>query len=303
MQDRSPPEHRGAILAASNFLTFGGMLIASIGYGLLRQPVDGEAFFTSREIFLMCGIATVPVFIYIILLIPQATIKFLAWLLTHSVYRIHVYGRENIPEQGGAILVPNHISWLDGLLMFATSSRQVRMLIDAELLDTWRAHGFARLMGGIPIKPSPKSTKRAIETVARSGQGRRAGLHLSRGRHQPLGSIAAVQAGRARDSARHGRADHSRVARRNLGQHLQLSRRQVFLEVAEREAAPGFDLVRQTDLRSARYSHGAAGSAGPGGRRGHRSEAAHCRPAPCDDSQLPQVDVSRQARPIRPAWS
>lgn len=163
MQDRSPPEHRGAILAASNFMTFGGMLIASFGYWLMRRPVNGVAFFTSREIFLLCGLSTVPVLIYIILLIPQATIKFLAWLLTHSVYRIHVYGRENIPEHGGAILVPNHISWLDGLLMFATSSRQIRMLIDAELIDTWRAHGFARLMGGIPIKPSPKSTKRAIE--------------------------------------------------------------------------------------------------------------------------------------------
>jgi acyl-[acyl-carrier-protein]-phospholipid O-acyltransferase/long-chain-fatty-acid--[acyl-carrier-protein] ligase len=163
MQDRSPPEHRGSILAASNFLTFGGMLIASFGYWLLRRPVNGQAYLTSREIFLLCGLATVPVFIYIILVIPQATIKFLAWLLTHSVYRIHVYGRENIPEQGGAILVPNHISWLDGLLMFATSSRQIRMLMDAELLDNFRAHGFARLMGAIPIKPSPKSTRRAIE--------------------------------------------------------------------------------------------------------------------------------------------
>ncbi len=163
MQDRSPPEHRGSILAASNFLTFGGMLLASIFYWFLRRPVNGEAYLSSREIFLLCGLATVPVFIYIILLIPQATIKFLAWLLTHSVYRIHVHGRENIPEQGGAILVPNHISWLDGLLIFATSSRQIRMLIDAELIDTWRAHGFASLMGGIPIKPSPKSTRKAIE--------------------------------------------------------------------------------------------------------------------------------------------
>src|SRR4051794_14346962 len=163
MQDRSPPEHRGSILAASNFLTFGGMLLASIVYWFLRRPVHGVAYLSSREIFLLCGLATVPVFIYIILLIPQATIKFLAWLLTHSLYRIHVYGRENIPEQGGAILVPNHISFLDGLLMFATSSRQVRMLMEAELLDTFRAHGIARLVGAIPIKPSPKSTKRAIE--------------------------------------------------------------------------------------------------------------------------------------------
>jgi acyl-[acyl-carrier-protein]-phospholipid O-acyltransferase / long-chain-fatty-acid--[acyl-carrier-protein] ligase len=163
MQDRSPHHHRGAILAASNFLTYGGMLVAAVVYGVLRQPVYGEAFFKSQEIFLMCGVATVPVFIYIILVIPQATIKFLAWLVTHSIYRIHVYGRENIPEEGGAILVPNHTSWLDGLLMFATSARQIRMLMDAELIDTLRAHGFAHLMGAIPIKPSPKSTKRAIE--------------------------------------------------------------------------------------------------------------------------------------------
>src|SRR5436190_5173480 len=137
------------------------MLVASGVYAVLRQPIGGN--FSSQDIFLLGGLTTVPVLIYIILLIPQATIKFLAWLLTHSLYRIHVYGRENIPEQGGAILVPNHISFFDGLLMFATSSRQVRMLMEAELLDAFRAHGIARLVGAIPIKPSPKSTKRAIE--------------------------------------------------------------------------------------------------------------------------------------------
>jgi acyl-[acyl-carrier-protein]-phospholipid O-acyltransferase/long-chain-fatty-acid--[acyl-carrier-protein] ligase len=170
MQDRSPPEHRGAILASSNFLTFGGMLLASIGYWLLRRPVDGVALFTARQIFLLCGLATVPVLIYIVFIIPQASIKFLAWLVTHSVYKIRVYGRENIPEQGGAILVPNHISWLDGLLLFATSSRQVRMLIDADLITTWRAHGFAKIMGAIPIRPSPKATRGAIETAREAVQ-------------------------------------------------------------------------------------------------------------------------------------
>jgi acyl-[acyl-carrier-protein]-phospholipid O-acyltransferase / long-chain-fatty-acid--[acyl-carrier-protein] ligase len=163
MQDRSPPEHRGALLAASNFLTFGGMLLASIGYWVLRLPVRGEPLFSPQGIFFLCGLATVPVFVYIIFLIPQASIKFLAWLATHSVYKIRVHQRENIPEQGGAILVPNHISWLDGLLLFATSSRQIRMLIDSDIINTWRAHGFAKMMGAIPIKPSPKSTRRAIE--------------------------------------------------------------------------------------------------------------------------------------------
>lgn len=166
MQDRSPPEHRGAILAASNFLTFGGMLIASLGYWLLRQPTPGlEPLFTSRQIFLLCGLATIPVFVYIVVLIPQATIKFLAWLTTHSVYRIYMYQRENLPEQGGAILVPNHISWVDGLLLLTTSSRPVRMLIDGGLLTNWWTRGLARIMGAIPIRNTPKAARTAIETA------------------------------------------------------------------------------------------------------------------------------------------
>jgi acyl-[acyl-carrier-protein]-phospholipid O-acyltransferase / long-chain-fatty-acid--[acyl-carrier-protein] ligase len=166
MQDRSPPEHRGAILAASNFLTFSGMLVASVGYWLLRQPTAGqEPLFSSRQIFLLCGMATIPVFVYIVVLIPQATIKFLAWLTTHSFYRIYVYQRENLPEQGGAILVPNHISWLDGLLLLTTVSRPVRMLIAGELLTSWWARGLARVMGAIPIRTTPKAARRAIKTA------------------------------------------------------------------------------------------------------------------------------------------
>jgi acyl-[acyl-carrier-protein]-phospholipid O-acyltransferase/long-chain-fatty-acid--[acyl-carrier-protein] ligase len=163
MQDRSPADHRGSILAASNFLTFGGMLLASGGYWLLSSPK--ALSLSAREVFLLCGLATVPVMIYIVVLIPQATIKFLAWLITHSVYRIRVYQRENIPEQGGAILVPNHISWLDGLLLTTTSSRQVRMLIDRDLLSNWYLRGLATIMGAIPIKSTPKAARRAIETA------------------------------------------------------------------------------------------------------------------------------------------
>lgn len=166
MQHYSQPEHRGAILAASNFLTFSGMLAASLGYYLLRVPTAGQSpLFTSRQIFLFCGLATLPVFIYIVVLIPQATIKFLAWLVTHSVYRIRLYRRENIPEQGGAVLVPNHISWLDGLLMITTSSRRVRMLMSHELLTNWWTRGLARIMGVIPIGNTPKVARRAIETA------------------------------------------------------------------------------------------------------------------------------------------
>jgi acyl-[acyl-carrier-protein]-phospholipid O-acyltransferase/long-chain-fatty-acid--[acyl-carrier-protein] ligase len=163
MQDRSPSEHRGSILAASNFLTFSGMLLAAGLYWLLSAP--RALALNSREIFLLCGLATIPVLVYIVVLIPQATIKFLAWLITHSIYKIRVYQRDNIPEHGGAILVPNHISWLDGLLLITTSSREVRMLVDRDLLRNWWTHGLATIMGAIPIKSTPKAARRAIETA------------------------------------------------------------------------------------------------------------------------------------------
>ncbi len=171
MQHRSPPAHRGAILAANNLLSFGGMFLASLGYYLLRVPTGNqEPLFSSRQIFMLCGLATVPVFVYIIALIPQASIKFFAWLTTHSLYRIHVYGREHLPVQGGAILVPNHISWLDGLLLLTTSSRQIHMLIDRSLINNWWTRGLARIMGAIPIGPAPKAARAAIETARQALQ-------------------------------------------------------------------------------------------------------------------------------------
>ncbi len=163
MQDRSPTEHRGSILAASNFLTFGGMLIASGIYWVLSAA--NALALNPRTIFLMGGLATIPVLVYIVVLIPQATIKFLAWLITHSAYRVYTYRRENIPEQGGAILVPNHISWLDGLLLLTTSSRTVRILIDRDLMTNWWTRGLGKIMGVIPVKSTPKAARRAIETA------------------------------------------------------------------------------------------------------------------------------------------
>lgn len=164
MQDQSPPEHRGAILAASNFLTFSGMLLASLVYWLLRTPAVGIAL-SPREVFLLCGLATIPVFIYIVFVIPQATIKFGAWLLAHTFYRIRIYGRENLPELGGALLVPNHISWVDGLLLFSTSPRPVRMVVDGGLLTNWWTRGLCKIVGGIPIRNTPKAARNAIETA------------------------------------------------------------------------------------------------------------------------------------------
>jgi len=163
IQRYSSPRDRGSILAACNFLIFGGMFIASGLYWLMGSP---PLNFTAREIFLVCGLLTVPVFVYIIFLIPQASLRFLAWLLTHTAYKIRVHHRHNLPETGAALLVPNHVSWIDGLLLIAISPRPIRMIISADLVDSWWTKGLAQIMGAIPIRRrAPKASRSAIETA------------------------------------------------------------------------------------------------------------------------------------------
>ena len=98
-------------------------LVKAVYYQASNLPL-----LTSQQIFLVAGVMTVPVCCYIFFLIPQASIRFLVWLASCTVYRVKVYGRENLPATGGALLVPNHVSWIDGVLLLLTSSRPIRMV-------------------------------------------------------------------------------------------------------------------------------------------------------------------------------
>ena len=72
---------------------------------------------TPQQIFLVAGMLTMPVFFYIVCLIPQASIRFFVWLLSLTVYRIRVFGRETCRATAGPLLVPNHVTWIDGMLL------------------------------------------------------------------------------------------------------------------------------------------------------------------------------------------
>jgi len=161
LQHRSPSQWRGSILAASNFLTFSGMLLAAIAFWVLRSRMDLSA----RDIFLLAGLATLPVAGYALFLLPEATLRFVVWLATHTVYKVRIEGREHLPLEGGALLAANHISWADGVLLLTVSSRPIRMIVWAPYAELWWVRGLSRIMGVIPIKPTPKAIKHAIATA------------------------------------------------------------------------------------------------------------------------------------------
>ena len=167
LQHHSPQESRGSILAASNFMTNAGMLLASIVYFGLSMPrgPDDLPWFNSRQVFLLASICTIPVLVYIVWLIPQASIRFLVWLASRTVYRVRVYGRENLPSRGGALLVPNHVSWVDGVLLLLTSSRPIRMIVYAGNFENRFLRWVADLWGAIMIGSKPKMIARALRTA------------------------------------------------------------------------------------------------------------------------------------------
>jgi len=168
LQHRSPPQQRGTILAAANFLTFAFILAASGIFLVLSKSLGLSA----DEVFLVCGLATIPVLIYIVWLLPDSTIRFAVWLLSKTVYRIRIYGRENLPERGGALLVANHVSWIDGILLLLASSRPIRMLAYSEYANSRMLRGLSKIFRVIPINANdgPKSLLQSLQTAREAAQ-------------------------------------------------------------------------------------------------------------------------------------
>jgi acyl-[acyl-carrier-protein]-phospholipid O-acyltransferase/long-chain-fatty-acid--[acyl-carrier-protein] ligase len=123
---------------------------------------------TARQIFLVAGVFTIPVFLYILFLIPQSSVRFLVWLASHTAYRIRIFGHANLPERGGALLVANHVSWLDGILLLLVSSRQVRILAFTKNLRGRWIRWFAKLAGVILVTPGSKEIQTAFEAARKA---------------------------------------------------------------------------------------------------------------------------------------
>jgi acyl-[acyl-carrier-protein]-phospholipid O-acyltransferase/long-chain-fatty-acid--[acyl-carrier-protein] ligase len=148
LQHQSEPQHLGQIVAATNQLAFTGILGMSFIYYLMIDVWK----ISPSVVFLVAGIGTIPVAIYIILLLPSATVRFVFWLVVKLFYRVHPYGIGNIPRTGGALLTPNHISWVDGILLLITIPRPVRFIIYADFVYNPKLNWLARIFDVIPIK-------------------------------------------------------------------------------------------------------------------------------------------------------
>jgi acyl-[acyl-carrier-protein]-phospholipid O-acyltransferase / long-chain-fatty-acid--[acyl-carrier-protein] ligase len=171
IQHRPAPEQKGGVIAAANLLSFVGIFLAAGAYWALVSGLHQ----TARGIFLDGAILTLLATTYSIYLLPDSLLRFVLWLATHTVYRIRVDGRQNIPETGGALFVANHMSFVDALLLMASTDRPIRFLMFKDIYDLPFIKPFAKMIRAIPISSElhPKemlhSLREATEAL-RSGE-------------------------------------------------------------------------------------------------------------------------------------
>ncbi len=163
LQHRSPPSQLGSVIAAMNFLAFTGIL----GVSGLFYLLQGRLGFSSSTIFLLTGLATIPVGVQIARKLPATMLRMLAWVLSHSAYHLRVVGREHVPREGGVLLMPNHVTWVDGILLLVTVPRPVRFIVYADYVEHPRLAWLARIFEIIPIRSNsgPKALMQSIKVA------------------------------------------------------------------------------------------------------------------------------------------
>lgn len=161
IQLRCPDAIRGRVIAASNLVGWVGVLAAS-GVVMLFCDVLG---IPAATMFVAMGLLTLVLAVVAMLRLPDFMLRALLVILTRVMYRIRMVGLENVPTAGGALIVCNHVSWVDPFVLLATQQRRIRFLIDRTLYHRlWWARWLFRLGQLIPVntKDSPKKIVAAL---------------------------------------------------------------------------------------------------------------------------------------------
>jgi acyl-[acyl-carrier-protein]-phospholipid O-acyltransferase/long-chain-fatty-acid--[acyl-carrier-protein] ligase len=131
LQHRPQHDEKGRVIATANFVNTIGIMLASGVVWFLHEALHLSA----ASVIGVSALLTVIAAVYALQLVPNFTVRFLLYLLTHAIYRIRLHGRENVPQRGAALLVANHVSYVDGFLIGACIQRFVRFMVTEEWYD------------------------------------------------------------------------------------------------------------------------------------------------------------------------
>ena len=160
VQDKAKPEERARILSSANLLD---CLVGAVG-GSLLVGLMLWLHLPSRTQLGVIGLISLGAAIYMTRILPKDMVRVFCLFIIRSVYRVRAVDAERIPATGGVLLLPNHVSYVDALVLSAACERPIRFVMWDVLYRVWWLNSFLRFFGTVPI--SPTRAKDAIRTVA-----------------------------------------------------------------------------------------------------------------------------------------
>jgi len=164
VQSRAERSQLSRIIAGNNILNALFSVVASVLSGVLLNLVH----LSIPQLFLAAALANAVVAVYIYTLVPEFLLRFVDWILINTLYRIRITGLENIPEDGAALLVCNHISFMDPLIILGSIRRPVRFVMYYKIFNIPLVKYVFRAAKAIPIagkKEDPELMERAFAEV------------------------------------------------------------------------------------------------------------------------------------------
>ncbi|MET3132908.1 1-acyl-sn-glycerol-3-phosphate acyltransferase [Oxalobacteraceae bacterium GrIS 1.11] len=166
IQTRCDPRHISRTIAGMNILNALFMVAAAaVAIVLLGQGM------TIPHLFLITAILNAVVALYIFSLVPEFLMRFLAWLLIHTVHRVKCVNADRIPDEGAAVLVCNHVSFVDAIVIMAVSRRPIRFVMDHRIFKTPLLGWIFKTGKAIPIasaKEDPWLMEKAFVDIAQA---------------------------------------------------------------------------------------------------------------------------------------
>ncbi|EST16193.1 acyltransferase family protein [Pseudomonas putida S610] len=166
IQARTAVDERARVIAANNILNALFMVVSA----LLTMVLLGVAGLDIPQLFLVVSLLNIAVNAYIFSIVPEFTMRFLIWLLSHSMYRVKHQGLQHIPDEGAALLVCNHVSFVDALLLAGAIRRPIRFVMYYKIYNLPVLNFVFRTAGAVPIAGRSEDLatyERAFTRIAR----------------------------------------------------------------------------------------------------------------------------------------
>jgi 1-acyl-sn-glycerol-3-phosphate acyltransferase len=165
IQIRTEAEFRSRIIAAGNIISSMFMVTSSIMGALML----GVAKLTIPQFFLTLALMNIAVAVYIYTVVPEFVMRFLIWIITHTFYRVRHTDLGNIPNEGPAVLVSNHVSFMDGPIIAGACRRPIRFVMFEPIYRLPVLNFIFKTGKAIPIdsqRTAPETYRKAFESIA-----------------------------------------------------------------------------------------------------------------------------------------